>query len=136
MKNEIFLDSAFAIALSSKTDTYHDKALQISENLDETVLVTTRAILLEIGNALSKLPYRKACVELLNSMETDENVLIIPVSDELYTKGLTLFAKRTDKEWGLIDCISFVVMQERDIDQALTTDTHFQQAGFHALMRE
>jgi uncharacterized protein len=104
--------------------------------LEEAVLVTTCAILLEIGNALSKLPYRKACVELLNSMETDENVLIVPVSDELYTKGLALFDGRADKEWGLIDCISFVVMQEHNIEQALTTDAHFQQAGFYALMRE
>jgi predicted nucleic acid-binding protein len=136
MKAEIFLDSAFAIALSGATDAYHEKAVQISESLDETVLVTTRAILLEIGNALSKRPFRKAGAALLKSLEDDENVLIVSLSDELFAKGLALFAKRADKEWGLIDCISFIVMQEREITEALTTDTHFQQAGFHALMRE
>ena len=136
MKTEIFLDSAFAIALSSETDAYHEKAVQISESLGGIVLVTTRAILLEIGNALSKRPFRKACTALLKSLEDDENVLIVPLSDDLFEKGLDLFAKRIDKEWGLSDCISFVVMQERGIAQALTTDTHFQQAGFQTLMRE
>ena len=136
MKHELFLDSAFVIALSIETDSFHKKAAQISENLEGEILVTTRAILLEIGNALSKPPYRKASVALLRSLETDETVVIVPLSEDLYQKGMTLFVKRTDKEWGLIDCISFVVMQERKISEALTTDVHFQQAGFHALMRE
>lgn len=136
MKPEFFLDSAFAIALSIETDSFHAKAVQLSENLDNVILVTTRAILLEIGNALSKRPFRKAGAALLGSLETDQNVVIVPLSEELYQKGMTLFVKRADKEWGLIDCISFVVMQEREITEALTTDTHFQQAGFHALLRE
>jgi len=115
MKHELFLDSAFAIALSIETDSFHEKAVQISENLEDEILVTTRAILLEIGNALSKLPFRKAGAALLRSLETDETVVIVPLSEDLYQKGMTLFVKRTDKEWGLIDCISFVVMQERKI---------------------
>jgi hypothetical protein len=136
MKPEIFLDSAFAIALAVETDSFHEKAVQISDDLDGSILVTTRAILLEIGNALSKRSFRKASAALLASIEMDENVVIIPLSEELYEKGLNLFVKRLDKEWGLIDCISFVVMQERGMTEALTTDTHFQQAGFQALMRE
>ncbi|MFM6264927.1 MAG: PIN domain-containing protein, partial [Dolichospermum sp.] len=43
--------------------------------------------------------------------------------------------QREDKEWGLVDCISFIVMQDRGISDALTTDIHFQQAGFRALLR-
>lgn len=136
MKPEIFIDSAFAIALSVETDSFHEKAVQISNDLDGSILVTTRAILLETGNALSKRSFRKAGATLLTSIEMDENVVIIPVSEELYEKGLNLFAKRPDKEWSLTDCISFVVMQECGITKALTTDMHFQQAGFQVLMRE
>ena len=40
------------------------------------------------------------------------------------------------KEWGLTDCVSFLVMQDRGLTDALTTDEHFQQAGFRALLRE
>jgi len=136
MKPEIFLDSAFAIALAVETDSFHEKAVQISDDLDGSILVTTQAILLEIGNALSRRSFRKASAALLASMQMDEHVVILPLSEELYEKGLNLFIKRPDKEWGLTDCISFVVMRERGITQALTTDAHFQQAGFLALMRE
>jgi predicted nucleic acid-binding protein len=136
MKPEIFLDSAFAIALAVETDAFHEKAVQIADDLDGSVLVTTRAILLEIGNALSKRSFRKAGARLLASLEMDESVVITPLSDELYEKALNLFVKRPDKEWGMTDCISFVVMQERGISEALTTDAHFQQAGFRVLMRE
>jgi len=54
----------------------------------------------------------------------------------LYCKGLDLFSKQLDKSRGLVDCISFVVMQERKIYDALTTDEHFEQAGFRAILRE
>jgi uncharacterized protein len=47
---------------------------------------------------------------------------------------LELFRNRPDKEWGLVDCISFVVMTEKGIAQALTADQHFNQAGFKALL--
>jgi predicted nucleic acid-binding protein len=49
--------------------------------------------------------------------------------------GLSLFSRRTDKEWSLTDCISFAVMQQRNITDALTTDHHFKQAGYTALLR-
>jgi len=45
-----------------------------------------------------------------------------------------LYKKYADKEWSLVDCISFIVMRERGIKQALTFDRHFEQAGFDAIM--
>jgi predicted nucleic acid-binding protein len=63
-------------------------------------------------------------------------VEIVPLSEDLYQRALLLFAERGDKEWSLVDCLSFVVMQDRDIQAALTTDRHFQQAGFRTLMRD
>jgi predicted nucleic acid-binding protein len=41
-----------------------------------------------------------------------------------------------NKEWALTDCVFFIVMGERGINEALTTDEYFQQAGLHALMRQ
>jgi len=49
---------------------------------------------------------------------------------------LELYKKFSDKKWGLVDCISFVVMRERGVNEALTSDKHFVQAGFRALMRD
>ena len=136
-RTELFLDTAFAIALSSLKDEHHEKALRLSEQLEAegTRLLTTRAVILEIGNALSKQRYRKASVELLESLEQDPKVEIIPMSEDLYERGFKLYQSRPDKEWGMTDCVSFVVMQERGITEALTTDEHFEQAGFKALLQ-
>jgi uncharacterized protein len=134
---EVFLDTSFAIALSATTDQSHARAVDLADQLEKkgTRLVTTQAILLEIGNALSKQRYRIAAIQLLESLASDPNVEIVPLSKDLYRAAFNLFGNRLDKEWGLIDCISFVVMQERGILEALTTDDHFNQAGFRALLK-
>ena len=74
-------------------------------------------------------------MELLEALEQDEQVKIIPLTEELYQQAFQLFRKRSDKEWGLVDCISLIVMQNRGISEALTTDQHFEQAGFQTLLR-
>ena len=61
---------------------------------------------------------------------------LIPLSEELYSQALELFRNRPDKELGLVDCVSIIVMQERGLTEALTTDEHFKQAGFRALLRD
>ncbi|MCU0240236.1 MAG: type II toxin-antitoxin system VapC family toxin [Pyrinomonadaceae bacterium] len=137
MTNKVFLDTGYVIALSVESDEHHERALEIAQQLEteNTSLITTRAILLEVGNALSKERYRQATVELLDSLEQDLSVEIVPISEELFSKAFELFRNRTDKEWGLIDCISFIVMKEMGITEALTPDRHFDQAGFRALLR-
>jgi len=59
---------------------------------------------------------------------------IIPVSSALFQGALDLYHERTDKEWTLTDCTSFLIMQEHGITEALTGDRHFEQAGFTALL--
>jgi predicted nucleic acid-binding protein len=135
---EIFLDTAYAIALISETDDFHDRALALASYLEENqaYLVTTYPILLEIGNALSKLRYRAAAVQLLDALENDVSVEVTPLSEQLYKEAFQLYRERSDKEWGLIDCISYIVMKKKRIYQALTTDEHFRQMGFQVLMRD
>ena len=135
---EFFLDTSFAIALSSAADQNHLRAVRLANQIEtnKTRLVTTHAILLEIGNALSKQRYRSAAIQLLESLETDPSVEIVLFTSSLYKLAFNLFKQREDKEWGLVDCTSFVVMQNRGIIEALTADIHFQQAGFRALLRE
>ena len=134
--NEAFLDAAFAIALSSPGDQFHARAVELAERMERegTTIVTTRAVLLEIGNALSKSRYRADSVALLQSLETDPKVEITSLTDDLFSRALQLYSERLDKEWGLIDCVSFIVMQDRGIQGALTTDHHFRQAGFEVLL--
>jgi uncharacterized protein len=112
---EVFLDTSFAIALSAVTDQNHARAVQIAEQLElsNTRLVTTQAILLEIGNSLSKKRYRLAAIALLDSLASDPNVDVVLLTDALCVAAFNLFRSRADKEWGLVDCVSFIVMQDR-----------------------
>jgi len=60
---------------------------------------------------------------------------VVGLDPHLYQRGINLYAQRPDKEWSLTDCISFVVMSDRGITEALTGDHHFEQAGFRALLK-
>ncbi len=137
MTPKVFLDAAYAIALSSAADQYHSRAVVLADEIEAAgvQLVTTRAVVLEVGNALAKQRYRRAAFRVLSALEQDTTVEIVSLDEDLYEKALRLYLERPDKEWGLTDCISFVVMRERDLIEALTTDEHFEQAGFVALLR-
>jgi len=138
MRDEVFLDAAYAIALSVPKDHWHKLAVILADELESagTQMITTHAVMLEIGNALSKQKYRHVAVKLLQSLEEDPNVTIIPMSENLYDEAFRLYRERSDKEWGLTDCVSFIIMRNRNISEALTTDEHFRQAGFQVLLTE
>jgi predicted nucleic acid-binding protein len=51
-------------------------------------------------------------------------------------EAMGLYRARPDKAWSLADCLSFLVMEKESLTEALTSDRHFQQAGFHALLIE
>lgn len=132
----MFLDSSFAIALSSPSDVHYPAARQIAIDLlvPGSRVVTTQAVVVEIGDALSRARFRNAANALITQFETDPNIEVVPLSEELFEKAITLFRERSDKEWGLTDCVSFIVMWERGIADALTADHHFRQAGFRPLL--
>jgi uncharacterized protein len=135
---EVFLDTAYAVAYFSTRDEFHAKALELSKRLDnpDTRLVTTQAVMIEIANALSKAAYRQAAIIFLEALENSPNVAIITINQNLFDRAFQFYKDRLDKEWGLTDCLSFVVMTERGMTDALTTDKHFFQAGFRVLLRD
>lgn len=134
---DFFVDASYVIALAIPADELHDEAVKLADWLRSNPggLVTTRAVLLEIGNALAKLRFRSAAVEVLETVESDPRIQIVPLGDDLYAEAFALFRSRDDKGWGMTDCISFVVMQRLGIRDALTADHHFEQAGFRVMLR-
>jgi hypothetical protein len=134
---KVFLDAAYAIDLVAPNDGLHEFASTLADQMKalRTTFVTTRPVLIEVGNALSKVRHRSVALQLLNSIEADSGVEIVGLSDDLYLRALQLFAQRPDKDWGLTDRVSFIVMRDYGLTDALTTDAHFEQAGFRALMR-
>jgi predicted nucleic acid-binding protein len=133
-----FLDTGFVIALVSPRDKYHAIANELSERIeDEGIqLLTTEAILLEIGSALSKRAYREAGTQLIESIVSDHPFIDVePLTTARLKHGFTLYKTHSDKEWSLTDCISFELMREQGVREALSADEDFTQAGFIPLMR-
>ncbi len=97
--------------------------------------VTTAWVLTEVADALAAPAHRLVFVSLLQGLERNPAVTIIPAGQDLFEQGIRLYTKRPDKDWPLTDCISFVVMKQMKLTEALTGDRHFEQAGFRALLR-
>jgi len=96
--------------------------------------VTTEFILLELGNACACAEDHADFLALLAGVRASPRQRVIPLDFALVQRGVDLFANRPDKNWSLTDCISFVVMQDEGLTEALTGDRHFEQAGFEALL--
>jgi uncharacterized protein len=132
--NIVFADSFYFFALLNERDSAHAKAAAFSAEFRGRI-VTTYAVLLELGDGLAKPPRRDVFHPLVTSLEVNPRVSLIPVSPDLMQQGLTMYGQRADKPWSLTDCMSFVVMQREGIAEALTGDRHFEQAGFSALLK-
>ena len=134
MRIKIFIDTLFIVALINKRDQYHQIALNLAKQYENYPLITTDAIFLESGNKLSA-NYRNEAVELIERFLVSDEIDVIRLTPELFDESLRLYKQYQDKSWGLVDCFSFVVMKQNKVNQALTFDQHFTQAGFQALMR-
>lgn len=130
-----FADTYYFLALRNPKDEGHAKAVAATASLGSRPLVTTTAVLTEVGDALSKPANRSGFAQLLALLTSNHRVDIVPADRLLFDRAALLFDARLDKEWSLTDCISFVVMTERGISEALTADHHFEQAGFIALLK-
>jgi uncharacterized protein len=130
-----FLDTVYLLALINPNDEWRPKALEWAAHVSGA-LVTTEAVLTEVADALCRSAHRRWAVDAIRDLRSDSAVTCVPGSARLFAHGLDLYADRADKNWSLTDCVSFVVMRERGIRQALTADVHFVQAGFRALLRE
>lgn len=130
----IFADTSYYVALLSKEDAHHESAAAWSRNHLGRTLVT-EYVLVELGNALSHSKNRDRYVPFVAILLSSPDTIYLPASDLLFRHGRQLYAGRPDKQWSLVDCISFFVMKQRRLKDALTTDHHFEQAGFRALLR-
>jgi predicted nucleic acid-binding protein len=130
----IFADASYYIALLSPRDQHHQDAIRVSRDLLQPIVITD-FVLIELANALADIDSRQFAVSLWENLRRDPQTTIISASTKLVTQGLNLYANRPDKEWSLVDCISFIIMEERGLTDALTADHHFEQAGFRALLR-
>ena len=131
-----FLDTGYLIALFSEKDAFHVQAIELRDKAlaKQQLLMTTEAVLFEVGAAFSKVAHRKLGSELIQALLNDPLVNIVSLTPERRDRAIALSSQRLDKVWSLCDCLSFCVMRENGVEETLTPDNHFTQAGFVALL--
>ncbi len=130
---QVFADTAYFVAVLSGKDDFHNRARAHFETAQESI-VTTNLVCLELANRLARTTGRGLFRPFLQGLQQDTRFEIIWIGEGLMAEAVVLYDQRLDKTWSLVDCVSFLVMRNRGIAEALTTDHHFEQAGFAALL--
>jgi len=130
----VFVDAFFYVACLNRADQFHERAMHFARQ-PLGRMITTRMILIEVADALAGSASRSKVAGFIAALENDPAVHVTEPRPNLLQRGLRLYDERPDKKWTLTDCISFVVMSDEGLSDALTGDHHFEQAGFRALLR-
>lgn len=133
--NPCFADAFYFLALLNEDDACHRSVLEFSRSIRRPI-VTTAWVLTEVADAMAQPVNRPLFLRLVQDLRNDPGSTVVPCTPDLYESGLSMYAERPDKGWSLTDCISFVVMRERRVSEALTRDHHFEQAGFFVLLKD
>ncbi len=130
----VFADTFYFLALLNSGDEAHVLAQQFAADRS-TRLLTTAWVLTELADGLAETNGRKILAPLIRELEVNSQAEIVPPEPALWRRAIELYDQRPDKNWSLTDCASFVTMRDRAINDALTGDHHFEQAGFRALLK-
>ena len=135
-ERQAFLDTNGWIALLNSSDTLHGAAASIWSELIQhgSTIILTDWVVAETGNGLARTSARHRFPRAVELIRNSPRARLLPVSGSLCRAALDLYSSRSDKHWGLVDCASFLVMQEHRIFEAVTNDHHFEQAGFKCLL--
>jgi uncharacterized protein len=126
---EYFIDTWYLIARIDRFDAHHSRARHLESRLKLAALVTHDAVLTEILAYFSG-QGANARIEAVHAVrEVVASFIVIPGSD-LFERALSLYERRPDKEYSLVDCMSMTLMRDRGITHVLTNDHHFRQEGF------
>jgi uncharacterized protein len=131
----LLLDATFVAGYLNPRDQYHAKALICMPRVRAaSEVVITEAVLIDIGNLLHPPQHRSRAAEFIETCYRTSNITVVPVETSLLRRAITFYRQHSDKGWGLTDCISFIVMNDGGLTDAVTADGDFRQAGYRALM--
>lgn len=119
-----FADTYFFIALLFENDEAHAEAQALVAGLSCRI-VTSAWVLTEVADALATPGRRERFLPFLRFLQSNSSATIVPAEQGLFDRGAALYDERPDKAWSLTDCISFTIMQDRNLRDALTGDHHF-----------
>ena len=134
---EVFADTGYWIALISTRDDLRESAAQATNSLGNRRLVTSEMVLVEVLNHFARQGEvaRRTAAETVMRLRNNPSSEVIEQTAGQFESAVSLYVNRLDQSWSLVDCSSFVLMEERGIRDALAYDVDFVQAGFNALLR-
>jgi predicted nucleic acid-binding protein len=134
--SEVFVDTAFCVALVNPRDSARELALGLAKKFAamRPNLITTDAVLIEIGNYFCRSSLRIPAIDLVEGIRSNKTWHVEPLSSDVLLRAQSRYRRARDKNWSLTDCISMEVMQARGVREIATTDRGFAQAGFKPLL--
>ena len=135
---QVFADASYWVAVLNPKEAHHARAMSVSDNLGRPRLVTSEFVLLEMMKLLATagLHLKKTAYHAIKRLKADPNVEVVPATTLLFNEACEIYIRYADKGWDGVDSASYHIMEQRSITDALTTDRHFEQMGFRALLRE
>ena len=136
--DKVFADSGYWIARACRNDALHRKANLVARQIGSRPIVTSEMVLVEFLNYMSKLGSynRGVAVDTVRELRTNRAVEIVPHTTEQFGEAIDFYELHADLRWGLVDCVSFLIMTDKKIQDALAHDRDFEIAGFRALLRD
>lgn len=129
----MLLDTSGLLMLIDQREPWHEAAH--GHYRAATALLTHSYVLAEfVPLCQTRGVVRSMMLAYLRRLHRNPDIVIVWVDADLHDLALTLLEERHDKTYSLCDAVSFVVMQRRRLTDALTTDHHLEQAGFHRLL--
>ena len=134
-----FADSSGLAAFADKSQTHHVESGRLVRGVCDRGdhFITTDYVLVEL-TALLTSPLRipkPTQIAFLETLRSVDWVRVLPIDPTTLAAAWKLWGERPDKTWSLVDCSSFVVMNQLGVTDSLTSDRHFEQAGFVRLLR-
>lgn len=135
---EHFLDTSGLYALLDRRDAHHEPArASIVPHLEAGGrLVSSDYVVAETLNLANARGGKHVALRILEVLERSKGIRVEWITRERFEAAKTFFRRHTDHAYSFTDCTSFVLMRELKLTDAVTTDRHFEQAGFRALLRD
>ena len=137
MANETFVDTSGFYSLLVRRDHMHAAAADYMARAarDQGRFVTTDYVLDEAVTLLKARGHGRLIAPLFDSIDNSAAMRIEWTTSERFDEARAFCMLHSDKAWSFTDCVSFVVMQSLGLTAALTSDSHFAQAGFRVLLK-
>jgi hypothetical protein len=133
----VLVDTPYFVALLDPRDNLHRRAEALTRTLaeEEAKMLTTDAIVLELGNYFARGPLRPHAARWIAALRADAGWDIVALERGLLARAEARYRDHLDKNWSLTDCHSMELMRDRRMRDVATSDVGFEQAGFRCLLR-